>query len=156
MSIYTFPELIEAIKKFNRVSLVQAPLNYFDRRFISDEFLAFCIDKNMGVNYRSIFLQGKLLNSFDFLNPYFQDFIEFRSYYSDFRNSKCGSFLKFNIEFIKTVTDFSKVVIGLESANQVIEIIKLIKEKKSQIKLAEISDIKFNENLCIPMKWKLV
>ena len=62
----------------------------------------------------------------------------------------------FNIEFIKAVTDFSKVVIGMESANQVTEVMKLIKEKNLQIKLAEISDIKFNEDLCIPMKWNLV
>ena len=156
ISIYYVEDLNLAIEYFDFISIVQAPLNYFDRRFISKSFKKLCESQKIELNYRSIFLQGKILQKFNNLNPYFQRFDQFNYYYSDFARSKCTSLLEFNIEFVKLVANFSNIVLGVENVAQMSEIFNLLNQSKCKIDENQISQIDFNEQLCIPMNWKLI
>ncbi len=101
ISIYNEDELDIALNLLKTLQLCEAPLNYLDRRFVSDSFLELCSINNIEINYRSIFLQGKLLCEFDFLHPYFQNFNEIKKYFSDFSASPFKSLLQFNIGIYK-------------------------------------------------------
>lgn len=155
ISIYNERELDLALNRFEDISIVQAPLNYLDRRFVSDSFLKICSINNIEINYRSIFLQGKLLSEYDLLHPYFQDFNEIKEYFSDFSASPFKSLLQFNIEYIRSQIDFSKVVLGVETIPQLYEIHSILSPVKDYPKEHNYRIINFNENLCIPMNWKL-
>ena len=155
ISIYNQYELDEALNRFEQISLVQAPLNYLDRRFVSDNFLELCSINHIDVNYRSIFLQGKLLHKYDLLHPFFQKFNEIKSYHADFSISPFKSLLEFNIEFIKSITDFSKVTLGVETILQLQEIHSILNCNGDAAEEHMYRKINFNEKLCIPMNWKL-
>ena len=73
-SIYYPEEAYKSYDLFSFVSTFQCPLNYFDRRFISENFKKFCSNRNITIDYRSIFLQGRLLSPHDMINPYFKKF----------------------------------------------------------------------------------
>lgn len=155
ISIYHQCELEEALNRFEKISLVQAPLNYLDRRFLSYSFIELCSFNNIEVNYRSIFLQGKLLHDYNLLHPFFQNFDEVKSYYADFSTSPFKNLLIFNIEFIKSITDFSKVTLGVETISQLREIHSIVKCNGCAAEKHSYRKVDFNESLCIPMNWKL-
>ena len=155
VSIYWMENFELAKKNIDLISIVQAPLNYFDRRFVSSEFKQACKHNNVKINYRSVFLQGKLLEPIGLLHPYFKKFEQFNLYYSDFLRSNCSTLLEFNIDFVKSLTDFENVVLGVENYQQTSQIARLINKKKKKGFLEKISTIQFDEGLCIPMNWRL-
>lgn len=155
ISIYHKHELDQALRQFKKISLVQAPLNYLDRRFVSDNFLNICNINQITIIYRSIFLQGKLLQEYSYLHPFFKNFSEIESYYADFSTSPFSSLLEFNIEFVKSITDFSKVTIGVETISQLKEIYSIVKGTEAAKDKYTYREINFNEILCIPMNWNM-
>ena len=50
------------MNKFFKVDIVQVPINVIDRRFIRKKFINYCLENNIKIQARSIFLQG-LLNA---------------------------------------------------------------------------------------------
>ena len=156
VSIYNKEELFAALEVFNCISAVQAPLNYLDRRFITREFANLCEEHNIKVFYRSIFLQGKLLYNVDELEPYFKQFKELEFFHDDFVRSGCRTLLEFNLRFINSVTDFSKIVLGVETPKQLDEIAENMILIKKQNNYKSFSAIGYNSSLCIPMNWKLL
>jgi len=155
VSVYYPEEVYRFYDLFPFMSILQAPLNYFDRRFISDKFKMFCVNRNIEINYRSIFLQGSLLLPKKKLNPYFSAFEQFTTYYNNFQNSGSYSLIDFNLKFINQVTNFSNIVLGIEGPQQIHEIVGLIQKIKQTKDLYQYNDITFDEKLCIPMHWKL-
>lgn len=155
VSVYYPDEAFKAYDTFGCVSVIQAPLNYFDRRFITDNFKNFCAQRQITINYRSIFLQGKILRPQKHIHPYFERFDQVDQYYSDYQGSNCTSLIEFNIHFVRTVANFSNVILGVESALQIRQIIELIRKADGMQNTYEYSSLEFDEELCIPMKWHL-
>lgn len=155
VSVYYPEEVFKACDTFGCVSVIQAPLNYFDRRFITDNFKNFCAQRHIVINYRSIFLQGKILLPQSQIHPYFKMFDQVKKYYSDYNRSKYTSLMEFNINFVKQEADFSNVVLGVENAPQIRELVELIRQPDSMHDRHEFNSLEFDEALCIPMKWQL-
>ena len=61
LSAYSKKNTIEIIKNF-KIDALQLPLNLFDRRFIDKEFLEMVKVKKIKLYFRSIFLQGALID----------------------------------------------------------------------------------------------
>lgn len=155
VSVYYPEEVFKAYDLLGCISVIQAPLNYFDRRFVTNNFKNFCSQRQITINYRSIFLQGKILLPRTQIHPYFKMFDQVETYYSDYQGSNYKSLMEFNINFVKKVADFSNVVLGVESATQIRELIGLIYEADVMHDTHEFSSVEFDDELCIPMKWKL-
>lgn len=155
VSVYYPEEVFKAYDLLGCISVIQAPLNYFDRRFVTNNFKNFCSQRQITINYRSIFLQGKILLPRTQIHPYFKMFDQVEKYFSDYKGSNYKSLMEFNINFVKKVADFSNVVLGVESAIQIRELIGLIRKADDMHDTHEFSDLEFDEELCIPMKWKL-
>lgn len=61
ISSYSKKNTINIINKF-KIDALQLPLNLFDRRFLDKDFLAIVKKKKIKLYFRSIFLQGTLIN----------------------------------------------------------------------------------------------
>jgi aryl-alcohol dehydrogenase-like predicted oxidoreductase len=155
VSVYYPEEVVKACDYCKYISIVQAPLNYFDRRFVTEDFKNFCKVRAIKVTYRSIFLQGKLLVSENNMHPYFKKFKQFQKYFLDYQKSKCRSLVDFNIFFVNQVADFSNVVLGIESPQQIKEIIGSINIAKQESEFLHFNELEFDERLSVPMHWKL-
>lgn len=155
VSVYYPEEVFKTYDYCKYLSIVQAPLNFFDRRFVTEDFKNFCTVRAIKVTYRSIFLQGKLLVSENNMHPYFKNFKQFQKYFLDYQKSNCRSLVDFNICFVNQVADFSNVVLGIESPRQIKETIDSINIAKRENEFLHFSELEFDERLSIPMRWKL-
>tara|TARA_B110000908_G_C10253759_1_gene453919 strand:- start:605 stop:1459 length:855 start_codon:yes stop_codon:yes gene_type:complete len=155
-SIYFYDELIKVLDVFPIIRHVQAPLNYFDRRFIDKNFIKFCDEKKLSLHYRSIFLQGKLLQNSAQLNKYFKQFEQFSYYYQEVEKKKYKNLLEFNLRFIRTCVTYEKIILGVENIIQMQEIVNTINYIMASDEHYDFKDIIFNEELSIPMNWKLI
>ena len=61
VSVYSKKKTLKKIENF-KIDILQVPGNIFDRRFFDQEFLRLVNKKNIKIYFRSIFLQGTLLN----------------------------------------------------------------------------------------------
>jgi aryl-alcohol dehydrogenase-like predicted oxidoreductase len=126
ISVYDTNKLIK-IKNFDFINLIQAPINLFDRRFTSNKIIYFLKKKKIKLQARSIFLQGKLLNSFK------KNFHKKNKIYKDYNSwliKKNRQPLKTCLDYIKSKPCINSIVIGVGNTNELIEIINLIKNKK--------------------------
>ena len=61
VSVYSKKKTLKIIENF-KIDALQVPGNIFDRRFFDQDFLRLVNKKNIKIYFRSIFLQGTLLN----------------------------------------------------------------------------------------------
>ncbi len=73
VSIYT-PEQLKNIGQQFKIDVAQVPINIFDQRFMSPNIINFCLEKNIKLHARSIFLQGLLLLDRNKTPEYFSPF----------------------------------------------------------------------------------
>jgi len=145
-SIYT-PDQIDFLLDNFDFDLIQVPFNVFDNRLIDGGQLQALKDKKIEIHARSIFLQGLLLD-FKNLSDYFSEWKkEFESYQEIVKVSG-SSLLDYALHFALNNKEIDKVLIGVNSENQLTEIIKSTK-KKCYSKAYPIYD----ENLLNPSKW---
>lgn len=155
VSIYYEEELELAQKKIECVRLVQAPFNFFDRRFIARRFVDKCRESGIEINYRSIFLQGKLLQTYGEINPFFHTFPQFQKYWEYATSGQHESLLHFNLDLILRDVLPNQLVIGCENGEQVREIGRLM-QKPTQTDFSLFIQPEFVEDLALPMRWRLI
>ncbi|MDC0243943.1 aldo/keto reductase [Pseudomonadota bacterium] len=121
ISIYENKHLSFALENFD-IDLVQLPLNIFDRRLIDNGMLKLLSQKGLEVHARSIFLQGLILmenysrpRKFDRWNNLWKSWSE---WLNDYKISP----LEASIRYAMSFSEISKVLVGIDSVNQLIEI----------------------------------
>lgn len=133
VSVY-HPEQLLSILKYFDIDLVQAPVNFFDQRFISADIISICKKKNIKLHARSLFLQGVLLMTNENMPRYFKPYQEKLLAYSHLAKSLACSKLtlalailaqnspnKSNDEQAKQDV-FEKLVIGVCNRQQLHEV----------------------------------
>ncbi|MDB4194719.1 aldo/keto reductase [Gammaproteobacteria bacterium] len=122
VSIYENKHLNFALENFD-IDLVQLPLNIFDRRLIDNGMLKLLSQKGLEVHARSIFLQGLILmenssrpRKFDRWNSLWKSWSE---WLNDYKISPLEASVRYAISF----SEISKVLVGIDSVNQLIEIV---------------------------------
>ena len=126
ISVYETSSL-KKIKNFNFISLIQAPINLFDRRFTANNIIKFLKKKKIKLQARSIFLQGKLLDNLKKAS-YKKNkiYVDYNSWLSE----KNRQSLKTCLDYIKSESSINSIVIGINDIKQLEEIIKSTKNKK--------------------------
>ena len=121
VSIYENKHLNFALENFD-IDLVQLPLNIFDRRLIDNGMLNLLSQEGLEVHARSIFLQGLILmdntsrpRKFDRWNSLWKSWME---WLNDYKISP----LEASIRYAMSFSEISKVLVGIDSVNQLIEI----------------------------------
>jgi len=147
-STYT-PDQVDFLLENFDFDLIQVPFNIFDTRLIEGGQLQALKKKNIEIHARSIFLQGVLLD-FDNLSSYFSKWKkQFDKYQSTVEKSGL-SLLEYALNFTLNVQEIDKILVGVNSADQLKEIVQA-KKKQSSLSAFPIDDIA----LLNPGLWKV-
>ena len=143
------PEQVDFLLENFDFDIIQLPLNVFDNRLIQGGQLKALKDRNIEVHARSIFLQGVLLN-FDNLSGNFSIWKEQFDTYQAMVNDRGLSLLEYALNFVLNIKEIDKVLVGVNSEQQLREIIQSAK-KEGKSSAYPINDI----NLLNPSLWKV-
>jgi len=147
-STYT-PDQVDFLLENFDFDLIQVPFNVFDTRLIEGGQLQALKKKNIEIHVRSIFLQGVLLD-FDNLSSYFSRWKkQFDKYQSTVEKSGL-SLLEYALNFTLNVQEIDKILVGVNSTDQLKEIVQA-KKKQSSLSAFPIDDIA----LLNPGLWKI-
>ena len=147
-STYT-PDQVDFLLENFDFDLIQVPFNIFDTRLIEGGQLQALKKKNIEIHARSIFLQGVLLD-FDNLSSYFSKWKkQFDKYQSTVEKSGL-SLLEYALNFTLNVQEIDKILVGVNSTDQLQEIVQA-KKKQSSLSAFPIDDIA----LLNPGLWKI-
>ena len=144
------PEDLDIVFDKLKPDIVQFPYNIFDQRFKKTGWIDILYDNRVELHARSIFLQGLLLTEQSKLPPRFIEFKSAWNYYYSWLKKSNISPLEACINFILKEKKISKIVIGIDTAKQLLEIINV------KFKNIMFSNWKINidERVYNPLKWK--
>jgi aryl-alcohol dehydrogenase-like predicted oxidoreductase len=122
ISIYSPVELIPLMEKFH-FDLVQAPLNLVDRRIVNSGWLTRLKDCGVEIHARSVFLQGLLLMGQTEIPLKFERWKNIFEKWHDFLKLGQISALEACIAYPLSFSEVDKVIVGVESQEQLIQIL---------------------------------
>jgi len=151
VSVY-FLKQINLLEKYYDLDVIQFPVNVFDQEIINSNILYDLKKRGVELHARSIFLQGLLLFKDSSYPKYFNKWKFIFAKWHSFLNKNKISPLEGCITFIKNQKLIDKIIIGVESAEQLMEIIELFKKtiKVSNFDLISANDKKLTK----PIFWK--
>ena len=148
-SIYQ-PEELDDIYKEYELELVQVPFNIFDRRLIETGWLEQLQKKGVEIHIRSVFLQGLLLMDHKQRPKKFNRWNKLWGKWDDWLENNNLTPLEASIRYVLSLSEISKVVIGVDSNLQLKEIIAAAKGELPEIP----NDLYTNDvNLLNPANW---
>ena len=147
-STYT-PKQIDFLLNNFDFDLVQLPFNVFDNRLIQGGQLKALKKKKIEIHARSIFLQGLLLD-FNNLSDYFLTWKNEFDVYQDVVKESSLSKLEYALNFVLSIKEIDKVLVGVNSKKELKEIVQSVKDKE-ELNAYSIDDI----NLLNPSLWKI-
>ena len=121
VSIYENKHLSFVLENFD-IDLVQLPLNIFDRRLIDNGMLKLLSQEGLEVHARSIFLQGLILMENSSRPRKFDRWDSLWKAWSEWLNDHQISPLEASIRYAMSFPEISKVLVGIDSVNQLMEI----------------------------------
>jgi aryl-alcohol dehydrogenase-like predicted oxidoreductase len=149
-STYT-PEQVDFLLENFDFDLIQVPFNVFDNRLIVGGQLKRLKNKGIEIHARSVFLQGLLLD-FRALSKYFLTWEEEFNDYQVVVKKSGLSLLEYALNFALNIEQLDKVLVGVNSINQLQEITQASQNKiESTLLPFAINDIK----LLNPGLWKI-
>jgi hypothetical protein len=123
VSIYS-PTELEAVTQSCAVDLVQAPLNLIDRRLRTSGWLQRLHDAGVDIHARSAFLQGLLLMPRSAIPAKFAPWRQLWDAWHDWLAARRNiSAAQVCIGFVQSFPEVNKVVVGVESAAQLEQLI---------------------------------
>lgn len=129
LSVYNFENLDETIKYFVP-DVIQVPCNIFDRRLIENERLSKYMSLGIQVEVRSIFLQGLLLITDKTILQKFSKWKHvFEKWFNWLDENSINSY-DACVSFINNIPGISKVIIGVDSLDQLMMLNDSINKKK--------------------------
>ncbi len=150
VSVYTLNDLLDCKKELTALSRFQVPENICDRRLShSEEMLELARDNNV-INIRSIFLQGLLLMPIEDIP---KSLSESRKSINDlelYAKKEHVKRIDLCIAYAKSISWASKIIVGVESKNQLKEILDSSYELNNEW---EQSVSVVNEVIMDPRKW---
>jgi len=125
-SIYSPEELPELISS-RKPDIIQSPYNIFDQRLKQSGWLNKLTDKGIAVHARSIFLQGLLLMDKNTRPDYFKKWDTHFDSFSQACNDNKFNSRQLALCFVLNEKLVDRVIVGVESLNQLKEIVNLSK-----------------------------
>ena len=152
VSVYDYKQIDKILDNFG-VDIIQLPLSIMDQRLIKSKHLEKIKKYGIEVHARSIFLQGLLLMNLDDVPMYFS------KVYGSLRDFKISaremlmSDIEFAINFVRNVKHVDKMIIGVNTVEQLNEIIKTPNIKLKSSKFCDIAV--HDDNYVNPSNWNL-
>lgn len=151
VSVYGPDELSELIKRFD-FDVVQAPMNIFDRRMEATGMLKQLKKAGIAIHIRSAFLQGLLLMPSAKVPVYFAPWSPLLSTYHHWLIEQNLSPLQACLSYLNQQADIDKIIVGVDNAQQLQQIITTIDRL-----MIDIPDFlqSADEGLLNPSRWQL-
>lgn len=144
-SVYTPKQVNFLLNDFD-FDLIQVPFNVFDIRLMQGGQLGALKNKGVEIHARSVFLQGVLLD-FNNLPNYFLSWQKQFKQYQAIVDRSGLSLLEYALSFVLNINELDKVLVGVDNADQLIDIINL-SETRDNLNAFSIDDVKLlNPNL---------
>ena len=124
ITIYN-PEELDTVYEKLKPDIVQFPYNIFDQRLKKTGWIDALYDNNVELHARSIFLQGLLLIEKSKLPDKFSDFYLDWNYYHTWLKKTNISALEACLNFVIAEKKISKIVLGVDTSQQLLEIINV-------------------------------
>jgi aryl-alcohol dehydrogenase-like predicted oxidoreductase len=150
VSIYD-PELLDILLSKFSFDLVQAPLSPFDQRVVLSGLAPRLTSLGIELHVRSIFLQGLLLMHQDRRPSYFHQWTPLWNRWHEWLQDMKITALEACLGYATSFPQVEKVIVGIESKNQLIEIIKATEMPKIKMPEYFSSD---DLGLINPANWK--
>jgi aryl-alcohol dehydrogenase-like predicted oxidoreductase len=149
-SVYNLKEAINIMTNYN-FDILQVPINIFNHEFINQKFIKLIKSKKIEIHVRSIFLQGIVfLNKITIKKKLKVIPSKMNRFLLDFESDKEKIFQCLN--FIKQLKFVDKIIIGVSSKNELLQILKIYNMKLKKITL--IKKYKISEKKYInPSMW---
>ncbi len=149
ISIYS-PSELELLTNNFRFDLVQAPFNVVDRRLFSTGWIQRLKDSGVEIHTRSTFLQGLLLMNRSAIPPKFLSCNGILKKWHDWLDENNISALQASLAFPLSFTQIDRVVVGVDSQSQLLQVISA----ENDLKNIEIPNLTSeDENLINPTNW---
>lgn len=152
-SLYYPAELEKLLAEKISFDIVQVPYNIFDQRFGS--YFEHLKKMNVEIHVRSIFLQGLVFLDLKKLNPFFEPLRKKLERLQGIANANNKSLEGICLSFANSDPHIDRIVIGVDSAENLRQNLKALKEGD----VLTQSDREFfreeNEQFILPYNWKL-
>lgn len=126
ISIYS-PRELDALSNYFAFDLVQSPCNILDRNLVQSGWLARLKQSEVEIHVRSVFLQGLLLMKPQERPEKFNRWQSFWNQWDDWLHQSHISPLQACLNYVFSLPDISKIVIGIDSLSQLEEILNIKK-----------------------------
>ena len=149
VSVYQESEIQRISKKFPDIKLFQVPENVMDRRLLNSRTIYSLFEQGVEFHVRSIFLQGLLLSDVEELPDSFnQSLIGLRQLKNYCEDQKI-TIIDLCLNYINQINWASKIVIGVNSMDQLSEIVNF---RRKEIDLNALPK-SFPDSILDPRKW---
>ena len=150
VSIYDPLELPQLMDVMN-IEIVQAPFNIIDRRLITSGWLQKLSDMNIEIHTRSVFMQGLLL-----MNPInrpikFAIWDDLWHRWEKWLLDSQQSAIEACLQFVLSQSSISRVIVGVDSSQQLLEVTRAAQTRQSFDSPAQISST--DTRLLNPSLW---
>ena len=123
VSVYDHIKLKSILDNFD-IDIVQLPFNIIDRRMLDSGMLASLYKKGIEVHARSVFLQGLLLMSAKLMPSKFNRWNNLWKLWHEWLHDNRISPVEASVRYVISFSEISKVLVGVDSVNQLKEIYK--------------------------------
>ena len=142
VSVYNSQQIDYVLDNFS-IDLIQLPINILDQRLINDESLVKLKKHNVEIHARSALLQGLLLMSINAIPSWFEPIKDTLKLFHEEAKKQNLTKLQLALGFVQSLTEIDKVVVGVNSLQQLREIIDASSVK---VNTAELSNIAINKS----------
>ena len=122
VSIYNHEQLQSIIDNFD-IDLVQLPFNILDRRLVDSGMFRILQDRDVEIHARSVFLQGLLLMGMQNRASKFDRWKDLWKIWHEWLNDNQITALEAAIRYAISIPEISKVIVGVDTKDQLKEII---------------------------------
>ena len=149
-SVYNLKEAIFLMKNYN-FNILQVPINIFNHEFINKKFIKLIKLKKIELHVRSIFLQGIIFLNKILIKKKLKVLpSKINKFLLDFKNDEEKIYQC--LHFIKQLKFVDKIIVGVSSKNELLQILKIYNMKFKKIKF--IKNYKILEKKYInPAMW---
>ena len=149
VSIYS-PDELDRIPIEEGIDIVQAPLNLVDQRLVSSGWLKILYDNKIEIHTRSAFLQGLLVMPRTLIPDRFSKWDNIWDTWHDWLISNDISAVQGCLDFVLSFAEINKVIVGVETVDQLKQ---LIKESLRPISTNSVDIASNDKTLINPFLW---
>ena len=152
VSVYNSKQIAAILGKFN-IDLIQLPINILDQRLVSGGQLTRLKNHGVEIHARSVFLQGLLLMSLKDIPSWFDPIRGSLELFHKKAKELNMNALQLSLGFVQSIKEIDKVVVGVNTLEQLNEVVSasLIKVDKNELSSISINDPSFLN----PANWKI-